>query len=63
MDVKTKNQMLGEGNIDCEDMWFRISEIESKAHQCCSEFGNELPKEPGLIIARELRRYGKSTWV
>ncbi len=64
MDVKTINLLLAEGNIDREDMWPRIIEMESKAHQFRFEFGlNELPTEPGLIIIRGPRQYGKSTWL
>ncbi|MFH1653507.1 MAG: AAA family ATPase [Pseudomonadota bacterium] len=64
MDVKTINRLLSEGNIDREDMWPRIVEMESKAHQFRFEFGlNELPTEPGLIIIRGPRQYGKSTWL
>jgi len=64
MDVKTINHLLAEGNIDREDMWPRIIEMESKAHQFRFEFGlDELPTEPGLIIIRGPRQYGKSTWL
>lgn len=64
MDVKTINRLLAEGNIDCDDMWPRIVEMESKAHQYRFEFGlDELPKESGLIIIRGPRQYGKSTWL
>src|SRR5512139_1394340 len=64
MDVKTINQLLAEGIVDRDDMWPRIVEMESKTHQFRFEFGlNELPKEPGLIIIRGPRQYGKSTWL
>ncbi len=64
MDVKTINHLLAEGNIDRDDMWPRIVEMESKAHQFRFEFGlDELPTEPGLIIIRGPRQYGKSTWL
>jgi len=64
MDVKTINHLLAEGNIDRDDMWPRIIEMKSKAHQFRFEFGlDELPKEPGLIIVRGPRQYGKSTWL
>jgi uncharacterized protein len=64
MDVKTINQLLAEGNIDRDDMWPRIIEMESKACQFRFEFGlNDLPTEPGLIIIRGPRQYGKSTWL
>lgn len=64
MDVKTINRLLAEGNIDRDDMWPRIVEMDSKAHQFRFEFGlDELPTEPGLIIIRGPRQYGKSTWL
>jgi hypothetical protein len=57
MDVKTINRLLAQGNIDRENMWPRIVEMESKAHQFRSEFGlNELPTEPGPIIVRGPRQ-------
>ena len=64
MDVRTINRLLAEGNIDRDDMWPRIIEMESKAHQFRFDFGlDELPTEPGLIIIRGPRQYGKSTWL
>jgi predicted AAA+ superfamily ATPase len=64
MDVNTINHLLSEGNIDREDMWPRIVEMESKAAQFRFEFGlDELPTEPGLITIRGPRQYGKSTWL
>ena len=53
MDVKAINQLLAEGSIDRDDMWPRIVEMESKAHQFRFEFGlTELPTKPGLLIIR-----------
>jgi predicted AAA+ superfamily ATPase len=64
MDVRQLNQFLGEGIIDRDDMWPRIIEYESKAAVFRFEFGlNELPLEPGLIVIRGPRQYGKSTWL
>lgn len=64
MDVKTFNRLLAQGEIDREDMWPRIVEMESKAAQFRFEFGLEaLPKEPGIITIRGPRQYGKSTWL
>lgn len=64
MDVKTLNELLARGEVDREDMWPRIVEMEAKALQFRFEFGlNELPKEPGLITIRGPRQYGKSTWL
>ena len=42
MDVKTINRLLAEGNIDREDMWPRIIEMESKAHQLHSTWNTKL---------------------
>ncbi len=62
MDVRTINQPLAEGNINREDMWPRIIEMESKAHQFRFEFGlSDLPTEPGLIIIRGPRQFEKNT--
>ncbi|MFH1829517.1 MAG: AAA family ATPase [Pseudomonadota bacterium] len=64
MDVKTINELLSSGEIDREDLWPRIVEMESKAAQFRFEFGlDELPKEPGIITIRGPRQYGKSTWL
>lgn len=64
MDVKTINALLARGEVDREDMWPRIVEMESKALQFRFEFGlDELPTEPGLITLRGPRQYGKSTWL
>lgn len=64
MDVKTKNSLLASGEIDREDMWPRLAEMESRAAQFRFEFGlKALPQEPGLITIRGPRQYGKSTWL
>jgi len=64
MDVKTINRLLAAGEVDREDMWPRIVDMESKAAQFRFEFGlKELPTEPGLITIRGPRQYGKSTWL
>lgn len=64
MDVNEINHLLAEGEIDREDMWPRIADMESKALQFRFEFGlDKLPTEPGLITIRGPRQYGKSTWL
>lgn len=64
MDVKTINRLLAEGNVENEEMWPRIAEMESKALKFRFEFSLEnIPQEPGLIIIRGPRQYGKSTWL
>ena len=64
MNVRQINELLLKGEIDREEMWPRITEYEAKAAAFSFEFGlRELPKEPGLIIVRGPRQYGKSTWL
>lgn len=64
MDVRQFNDLLGRGEIDREDMWPRLVEYEAKAVGFRFEFGlDELPREPGLIVVRGPRQYGKSTWL
>ena len=64
MNVNQLNDLLGRGEIDREDMWPRIAEYEAKAVPFLFEFGlASLPKEPGLVVVRGPRQYGKSTWL
>lgn len=64
MNVNQLNELLARGEVDREDMWPRIVEYESKAEPFLFEFGlRQLPLEPGLIIVRGPRQYGKSTWL
>lgn len=64
MNVSEINRLLARGEIDRDDLWPRIIEYESKAAPFHFEFGlNELPQEPGVILIRGPRQYGKSTWL
>src|SRR4051794_28583405 len=64
MNVSTLNELLAKGTIDYEGMWPRIVEYESKAVRFEFEFGlDSLPTQPGVIIVRGPRQYGKSTWL
>jgi hypothetical protein len=56
------NELLSRGEIDREDMWPRIAEYEAKAAPFLFELGlDRLPTEPGLVVVRGPRQYGKST--
>src|SRR3990172_2459228 len=58
------NSLLLQGEVDREDMWPRLVEYESRRNPFFFEFGlQELPREPGLILVRGPRQYGKSTWL
>lgn len=64
MDVNQKNLLLAEGKIDRDDLWPNLRQMESQVLQFRFHFGlDELPKEPGLIVVRGPRQYGKSTWL
>ncbi len=64
VNVKQLNSLLAGGEIDREDMWPRLVEYEAKASPFLFEFGlDRLPVEPGLIVVRGPRQYGKSTWL
>ena len=64
MNVRTLNSLLFQGIVNQDDMWPRINEFDSKAVCFEFEFGlDHLPEEPGLIIVRGPRQYGKSTWL
>lgn len=64
MNVSQINALLARGEVDRENMWPRLVEYESKASPFLFEFGlDRLPAEPGLIVVRGPRQYGKSTWL
>lgn len=64
MNVNELNALLAEGDISRKEMWPRLTEMENKAVRFEFEFAlKELPTEPGLIIIRGPRQYGKSTWL
>lgn len=64
MNVSEKNVLLARGEIDRDDLWPKLLEMESKAAQFQFDFGlKELPTEPGILIIRGPRQYGKSTWI
>lgn len=64
MDVNEKNRLLSTGRIDRDDLWPRIVEYEARARTFRFSFGlDELPEEPGIILVRGPRQYGKSTWL
>jgi predicted AAA+ superfamily ATPase len=64
MDVKTINELLSRGETGHEEMWPHLADLKKQPVQFKFEFGLEtLPTEPGLIIIRGARQYGKSTWL
>jgi len=64
VDVKSRNRLFSTGEIDREDLWPKITEFEEQPRTFRFSFGlDELPAEPGIILIRGPRQYGKSTWL
>jgi predicted AAA+ superfamily ATPase len=64
MDVNSRNRLFSTGEIDREDLWPKLTELEELPCTFRFRFGlDELPTEPGLILIRGPRQYGKSTWL
>ncbi len=65
MNVNAKNKFLLEGKHDFMSFWPKIKEYSSARNPLFFEFplGQDIPEEPGLIVVRGPRQYGKSTWL
>src|SRR5437867_2989511 len=64
MDVNGRNALFAAGEIDRTDLWPKITEFEEQPCSFRFSFGlDRLPKEPGIILIRGPRQYGKSTWL
>jgi predicted AAA+ superfamily ATPase len=64
MDVNTRNGLFSRGEIDRIDLWPKIAEYEDQPRTFRFTFGlDELPGEPGILLIRGPRQYGKSTWL
>ncbi|MBM3271297.1 MAG: AAA family ATPase, partial [Candidatus Sericytochromatia bacterium] len=64
MDVSTRNRLFSLGDIDRDDVWPRLTEFEAQAATFRFSFGlDTLPEEPGILLVRGPRQYGKSTWL
>lgn len=58
------NELLLNGNIDHPSLFPHLTRLKQSPFIFESEFGlNELPTEPGIILIRGARQYGKSTWL
>ena len=64
VDVNARNDCLARGEIDRDELWPRIVEFEARPCTFRFSFGlDELPEDPGVILIRGPRQYGKSTWL
>lgn len=64
MDIDTINQQLARGNIREEVMFPHAYRLAQSPYIFDIEFGlDKLPTEPGILLIRGPRQYGKSTWL
>lgn len=58
------NEQLAKGNIDHPSMFPHLTRLLEKPFIFEIDFGlKELPVEPGILLIRGARQYGKSTWL
>ncbi len=64
MDIQTINAKLALGELDENAMFPRLSALKSSLYIFKFDFGlDELPSDPGILLIRGARQYGKSTWL
>jgi predicted AAA+ superfamily ATPase len=64
MDGKQVNAALSVGRIGEPGLFPKLEALEQHPFRFGVDFGlNELPAEPGVILIRGARQYGKSTWL
>lgn len=64
MDVILVNQALASGNIDQVGVFPHLDQLLEAPFTFEVDFGlNQLPLEPGILLIRGARQYGKSTWL
>lgn len=64
MDGKQVNAALSAGRINEPGLFPKLEVLEQSPFRFGVEFGlDDLPAEPGVILIRGARQYGKSTWL
>jgi predicted AAA+ superfamily ATPase len=64
VNVDGVNQALGAGNLDAPGLFPRLESLRDAAAVFRVEMGlAALPAEPGVLLIRGSRQYGKSTWL
>lgn len=64
MDSTQINDALGRGTLDRPGLFPHLEDLDRSPFVFRTSFGlDELPQEPGLILIRGARQYGKSTWL
>ncbi len=64
MDIHTINNNLSRGEIDQPRIFPHLDRLKEAPYIFQVDFGlQELPMEPGILLIRGARQYGKSTWL
>ncbi len=64
MDIESINRNLSEGTIITKEMFPHLYRLEQSPFIFETKFGlDTLPEEPGILLIRGPRQYGKSTWL
>jgi uncharacterized protein len=64
MDTQSINELLLRGDLDAPGLFPHLEELSGQPFVFPVDFGLvELPREPGLLLIRGARQYGKSTWL
>lgn len=64
MDLNTVNTLLSEGKIQEQGLLPHLDRLKQAPFIFHVDFGlKKLPKEPGILLIRGARQYGKSTWL
>ncbi len=64
MDITTMNEILARGELDTPGLFPRLAQLQASPSIFKMDFGlKTLPLEPGILLIRGARQYGKSTWL
>lgn len=64
MDAREINSALAVGRVDEPGLFPRLEALQAAPFRFTPRFGlDKLPQQPGLILVRGARQYGKSTWL
>ena len=64
MDITTMNEILARGELDTPGLFPRLAQLQASPYIFKMDFGMKtLPLEPGMLLIRGARQYGKSTWL
>jgi len=64
MNITDLNHALALGNVEQKGLFPHLDQLENAAYVFDIDFGLKvLPTEPGILLIRGARQYGKSTWL